>query len=104
VADAVPRDAGWRGLNGLDGSNDRTTTARRPHDDRNDDRNDRNDRNAPVRTQSRRAIRIPTPSPATNRRSSATRFPVPRDAQKVAHACQTAPIRENTDPPTTGNP
>ncbi|RQS94726.1 hypothetical protein DF048_13810 [Burkholderia seminalis] len=35
---------------------------------------------------------------------SATRFrPLPR-ASTVAHARSAGPIRENTDPPTTGNP
>ncbi|OXI49723.1 hypothetical protein CFB84_00550 [Burkholderia aenigmatica] len=35
---------------------------------------------------------------------SATRFRPPPRPRKVAHACQTGPLRENTDPPTTGNP
>ncbi|RQV52218.1 hypothetical protein DF020_28495 [Burkholderia cenocepacia] len=49
------------------------------------------------------------PSPTRHRHraaspSSATRFrPRPR-RRKVAHACRIVPIRENTDPRTTGNP
>ncbi|AWG31690.1 hypothetical protein B9Z07_23180 [Burkholderia cenocepacia] len=35
---------------------------------------------------------------------SATRFRPPPRRRKVAHACRITPIRENTDPRTTGNP
>ncbi|RQV09983.1 hypothetical protein DF047_10320 [Burkholderia cenocepacia] len=35
---------------------------------------------------------------------SATRFRPPPRRRKVAHACRIVPIRENTDPRTTGNP
>ncbi|OXJ41023.1 hypothetical protein CFB82_00625 [Burkholderia sp. HI2714] len=45
----------------------------------------------------------PRPGASPPAAPSATRFRPPRHARKVAHACQTGPIRENTDPPTTGN-
>ncbi|AQQ44176.1 hypothetical protein A8E81_03800 [Burkholderia cenocepacia] len=35
---------------------------------------------------------------------SATGFRPLARIRKVARACRTGPIRENTDPPTTGNP
>ncbi|RQU02721.1 hypothetical protein DF022_18550 [Burkholderia cepacia] len=40
---------------------------------------------------------------ATRCHPSATRFRPPPRAGKVAHACQIGLLRENTDPPTTGN-
>ncbi|RXV72364.1 hypothetical protein D1006_08430 [Burkholderia stabilis] len=48
------------------------------------------------------ARRQPGAAPAGTR--SATRFVPLSYTPRVAHACQTGPLRENTDPPTTGNP
>ncbi|OXJ18746.1 hypothetical protein CFB45_00570 [Burkholderia sp. HI2500] len=45
----------------------------------------------------------PRPGVPPSAAPSATRFRPPRPARKVAHARQTGPLRENTDPPTTGN-
>ncbi|RQZ88076.1 hypothetical protein DF053_14895 [Burkholderia cepacia] len=44
-----------------------------------------------------------TPGHPIRRHPSATRFRPPPRAGKVAHARQTGLLRENTDPPTTGN-
>ncbi|RRA23264.1 hypothetical protein DF038_10540 [Burkholderia cepacia] len=49
------------------------------------------------------SCRTAIPGRATRRHPSATRFRPPPRAGKVAHACQIGLLRENTDPPTTGN-
>ncbi|RQU48580.1 hypothetical protein DF141_16165 [Burkholderia cenocepacia] len=49
---------------------------------------------------------VSRPAPAPHRVTplSATRFRLLPRMPKVAHAYRIAPIRENTEPPTTGNP
>ncbi|RAQ04604.1 hypothetical protein DPR02_26430 [Burkholderia cepacia] len=49
------------------------------------------------------SCRTATPGRPIHRHPSATRFRPPPRAGKVARACQIGLLRENTDPPTTGN-
>ncbi|EPZ91982.1 hypothetical protein A8E25_08350 [Burkholderia cenocepacia] len=54
----------------------------------------------------RAELSVACPPPASVRVTprSATGFRPLARIRKVAHACRTGLIRENTDPPTTGNP